>query len=143
MNDDPFASFRRTPAPAAAAKAATKSGREPYEAFASKDNQRRGRVDIRRKDGFAHAIGYNFLIEICCDRRDWKSILLVASTVLVKIRGRNLRPVADALLLGSCQYIQEFTPEQFDAPEDAAAPYVESIEVINASAQRAERDKKD
>jgi hypothetical protein len=142
MADDPLAAFRRTPASVPAPRRTSVSGKEPYEAHASKDNQRRGRLDIRPKDGFAHAIGYNYIIEICVDRREWKSILLVASTVLVKIRGRNLRPIADALMLGTCQFIQEFAADQFDPPEDAGAPMVESIEVISASAQKAEPTKK-
>jgi hypothetical protein len=73
MADDPLAAFRRHPAPPPAAERSA-SGKEPYEAFASKDNQRRGRVDIRPKDGFCHALGYSYIIEVCYDRSDWKSI---------------------------------------------------------------------
>src|ERR1700677_3577530 len=98
MSDDPLAQFRRkgtttqaTEAPPAA------EGKEPYRAFAGKDNQRKARLDIRRKDGLAHAVGYNFIVEICYDRRDYTAIMLVLTTMLVKVRGRNLRPIVDSL----------------------------------------------
>jgi hypothetical protein len=50
--------------------------------------------------------------------------------MLVKIRGRNLKPIVDALLLGTCEYIQEFRDDIFDKPDDAAAPFVEEIEIV-------------
>jgi hypothetical protein len=143
MSDDPLAQFRRNQsAPKAADTPAVSEGRGPYRAFAGKDNQRRARLDIRRKDGMAHAVGYNFIIEITYDRRGYTAILLVLSTMLVKVKGKRLRPIVDALKLGTCEYIQEFDAEEFDPPEDAGGPVVDSIEVISAAEQRqqAKRD---
>jgi hypothetical protein len=102
MDEDLLAQFRRkgtagkTPSPQASASADDRV----YEAFNAKDNQRRGRLGIRRKGGMSHAPAYNYIIDICYDQDDYRGILLVLGTMLVKIRGRNLKPIVDALLLG-------------------------------------------
>jgi hypothetical protein len=143
MSDDPLAEFRRKQVasqPTADPSAAT-DGREAYRAFAGKDGQRKGRLDIRRKDGMAHAVGYNFIIEICYDRRGYTAILLVLSTMLVKVKGKRLRPIVDALKLGTCEFIQEWGGEEFDPPEDDNGPLVESIDVVSSAERRQERDK--
>jgi hypothetical protein len=105
-------------------------------AFNPKDNQRRGRLNIRRKHGMSHAPGYNFIIDICYDEDHYSGILLILSTMLVKIRGRNLKPIADALLLGTCEYIQEFRDDIFDKPDDPAAPFDEAIEVVTGREEK-------
>ena len=138
MTNDPLAEFRKngaTPQPAAPI-ATLPDEREMYRALAGKDNQRKARLDIRRKDGMAHAVGYNFIVEICYDRKGYTGILLVLTTMLVKIKGRGLRPIVDALKLGTCEFIQEYDPGEFDPPDDAGAPLVESIEVVSAADQR-------
>jgi hypothetical protein len=100
----PNTKFRREATaakPAAARAAATDDKSRVYEAFDAKDNQRRsGRLGIRRKGGMSHAPGYNYIIDICCDQDHCTGILQVLGTMLVKIRGRNLKPIVDALLLG-------------------------------------------
>lgn len=143
MSDDPLAAFRRqgaTPQAAAASSAARE--REPYRAFAGKDGQRKARLDIRCKDGMAHAVGYNFIIEICYDRRGYTGIVLVLSTMLVKVKGKGLRPIVDALKLGVCEFIQEFDTEEFGPPESETAPFVEMIEVVSSAQMRQEQPKR-
>jgi hypothetical protein len=140
MSDDPLAGFRRKGEKAKPSAPRPSHGGESreYEAFNPKDNQRRGRLNIRRKGGMSHAPGYNFIIDICYDEDHYSGILLVLSTMLVKIRGRNLKPIVDALLLGTCEYIQEFRDDIFDKPDDPAAPFVEAIEIVTGR----ERDEK-
>jgi hypothetical protein len=138
MTTDPLAEFRKNGAGAQQAPPSSTAHdeREMYRALAGKDNQRKARLDIRRKDGMAHAVGYNFIVEICYDRKGYTGILLVLTTMLVKIKGRNLRPIVDALKLGTCEFIQEYDPASFDPPDDPSAPLVESIEVVSAAEQR-------
>ena len=139
MSDDPLAAFRRKPAtakPAAAVASASAESRQ-YEAFNAKDNQRRGRLNIRRKGGMSHAPGYNYIIDICYDQDHYSGILLVLGTMLVKIKGRNLKPIVDALLLGTCEYIQEFRDDIFDKPDDRTAPFVEAIEIVTGREEKA------
>ena len=140
MSDDPLAEFRKggvTPQATTPKPASEPHEREPYRALAGKDNQRKARLDIRRKDGMAHAVGYNFIVEICYDRKGYTGILLVLTTMLVKIKGTGLRTIVDALKLGTCEFIQEFDPEEFDRP-DNDGPFVESIEVISSAEQRSQ-----
>jgi hypothetical protein len=141
MSDDPLAQFRGQSAALTAAKPSpAPQGREAYKAFGAKDNSKRTRLDIRCKDGMAHAVGYNFIVEICYDRRDYTGIVLVLTTMLIKIKGKQLRPIVDALKLGTCEFIQEFDAGEFPAPEGEAAPLVQSIEVLNAALQQAKRE---
>jgi hypothetical protein len=140
MSDDPLAQFRRQDTAKTAAKPTpAPQDREAYRAFAGKDNSKRTRLDIRCKDGMAHAIGYNFIVEICYDRRGYSAILLVLNTMLVKIKGRGLRPIVDALKLGTCEFIQEYDPEEFPSPESPDAPFVQSIEVLSAAEEQIKR----
>jgi hypothetical protein len=138
MDDDPLAEFRKKGGkPQFEMPASEGRGRETYQALAGKDNQRKARLDIRCKDGMAHAVGYNFIVEICYDRKGYTGILLVLTTMLVKIKGTGLRPIVDALKLGTCEFIQEFDPDEFDRPA-SGGPFVETIEVISAAEDRAQ-----
>jgi hypothetical protein len=133
MSDDPLAEFRPTGSkPKSTARRAKPGDPESrvYEAFNSRDNQRRHRLNIRRKGGMSHAPGYNFIVDICYDQDNYSGIMLVLSMMIVKVKGRNLKPIVDSLLLGTCQYIQEFRDDLFDKPQDASAPFIEAIEVI-------------
>ena len=126
---DPLAAFRRKgeAAEPETTAAAAHAGREPYKAFATKDKLRC--IDIRTKhDGLAHAAGYTYLTNISYNRHTYGEILLTLSRMLVIIKGRNLRPIVDALKLQTCEFIQEFDPHEFDPPTDQTAPYVEFIE---------------
>jgi hypothetical protein len=134
MDEDLLAQFRRkAPAGKPAESRPPVEGDQDrvYEAFNSKDSQlRTGRVDIRRKGGMAHGLLYSWIGEITYDRDHYTGILLILSTKLVKIRGRNLKPVVDALFLGACEYIQEFRDDIFDKPVDPSAPFVEEIKIV-------------
>jgi hypothetical protein len=141
MSDDPLAQFRRqNPTQTAAKTSPVSQERDDYRAFAGKDNSKRTRLDIRCKDGMAHAIGYNFIVEICYERRSYSAILLVLNTMLVKIKGKGLRPIVDALKLGTCEFIQEYDPEEFPMPESDSTPFVQSIEVLSAAEEKAQRE---
>ena len=137
---DPLESFRRKPAVSTSVKApATPAGREPYLAFATKDKL--GRFDIRTRDGLSHAPAYSYLLDVSYDRRAYTSVLLVLSFMLVRIRGRNLKPLADAIKLHTCEFITEFDPQDFEPPADAHATVVESVTIqTGRSAAQRERE---
>jgi hypothetical protein len=118
---DPLETFRRKPAASSPLRApATPTGKEPYLAFATKDKL--GRLDIRSRDGLSHAPAYNYLLEVSYDRRLYTSALLVFSFMLVKIKGKNLRTIIEAIKLHTCEFIAEFDPQQFDGPTDLKEP---------------------
>jgi hypothetical protein len=130
---DPLAPFRTSPlakSPAPRAPEAV-TGSRLYEAFNAKDNQRHGRLKIfSKKGGMAHAPRYSYLPDVCFDSDDYTGFILITSTMLVKVKGRNLRPVAQAILLDTCEFIQEFREDKFDMPNDKEAPFIESIQFI-------------
>jgi hypothetical protein len=133
MNDDPLAEFRRAgaaPVPLATRRLAEKGEQRPYEAFSARDGQRQARINIRRKGGVSQAPSYNFIIDIAYDDERYESILLLLTEMTVFIRGRNLRPIADALIQGTCRFVQEFREDLFDRPKDEAAPFIEAIDAL-------------
>jgi hypothetical protein len=127
-----FESFRQkfTPqAPPAAAPAAPSLvvNHEVYQAFGTKDKLYR--VDLRASDGLSHALPYSHLLLLTYNRRTYGEIFLTISGMAATIKGRNLRPIVDALKLHTCEYIQAYDPLEFDQPGDISAPFVESVEV--------------
>jgi hypothetical protein len=128
-----FESFRQkyaAKAPAAAPAAPSlvvNHDHEAYEAFAAKDKLHR--VDLRASDGLSHALPYSHLLLLTYNRRTYGEIFLTISGMAATIRGRNLRPIVDALKLHTCEFIQAYDPLEFDQPGDMAAPFVESVEV--------------
>jgi hypothetical protein len=117
---DPLESFRRKPAapPAKTTASSLPPGRETYQAFATKD--RLGRLDIRTKDGLAHAPGSNYILDISYDRQNYAAILLVLGFMIVKITGRNLQPMVEALKLHTREFLAEFDPQDSSSPPTRA-----------------------
>jgi len=132
---DPLAAYRRPGAAPLAPAPAREPAREPYRAFATKE--RAPRVDIRPRGDIAHAFLYSVITEIAYDRKAGAGILLLlAGGKMVKIRGRNLLPVAEALLAGSCSFIEQRDPKRDGADSDPGMPIVESIEILGPKPQQ-------
>ncbi len=85
-----------------------KPGEYQYLAFDTKD--RRLRVDIRPKRGMAYALPYSNLMLLAYDDEHYDNILLTVSGMTVRIHGRNLRPIVDALKLHTCEFIEAYQP---------------------------------
>ena len=75
---------------------------------------------------------YSSITEIAYDRGEYTGILLVLTGKLIKVRGRGLKPVVDALLAGSCEYIAELRDDE--RPEDDS-PVIERIEMLTPQAK--------
>jgi hypothetical protein len=136
MSDsNPLAGFRRrrpapigTPAPEEHAAAPAEGGLQPYKAFDSKDNVER--LQVRRVLGPTHAPAYGYLLDISYDRDFGTNFVLFYSFgLIVQVRGRHLQNVVQSLILGTCQFIQEFHEEVHETPADDE-PVVTSIEVV-------------
>lgn len=132
---DPLAQFRRPGSPAtdiAAPEAPeTAGGKEAYAAFASKDRVKA--IDIFCKDGSGHSPTYNYLLYVSWDRKRYTQIFLVFSFLMVKITGRNLHDVVQALRLRKCEYLCEFDSALHQEPA-GDAPYIASIELVKSQA---------
>jgi hypothetical protein len=151
MADDPLSMFRRRvqPKPAPAAKpqpslVVNRPGdREPYESFGTKDKVQR--LDVRcgrRGNWIAHALPYNYLLNVSYNRRTFAEMFLTVSGLTIVIKGRWLRPVVDAIKLHTCDFIQEYDPEEFAEPSDPEAAFIESIavEVMRGPSQLMKKD---
>ena len=142
MSDDSRATVAakpRSPRPMFPACRTTAKSRG-YEALDSRDNQQRHRLNICPKGGTLHAPGYSFIIDICYDEDEHTGILLVMNTMLIKVRSHNLKPIIDLLMLGTCQFTQEFRDDKLDKPDDAAAPFVNSVSIVASSKTQDEED---
>jgi hypothetical protein len=138
---DPLAQFRRSGSPVTETGApdAPKNtgGKEAYAAFGSKDRVKA--IDIFCKDGSGHSPTYNYLLYVSWDRKRYTQLLLVFSFLMVKVTGRNLHDVVQALRLRKCECLCEFDPAEHQAPADDA-PYIASIEVVKSPAAKAFMD---
>jgi hypothetical protein len=141
MADDPLKIFkdRLTPKPSVANLSANAPA---YEAFGTKDKVKRLKIRTR---GVGHSVSYNYLHDIAWDLDNFTQIVLTVSGMTVTIDGTALGPIVDALSLETCDFLQEFLPEQFGQPVDRHAPVITRIdvEVIRAQAPFPRKDKKD
>jgi hypothetical protein len=141
MGDDPLSRFTSkflakpppvkasTPPPALVVNHEPE-GRKAYEAFDVKDRVE-GIAIRRRKGALSHAVMYHCIHSIAFDDDDWSSLHITVSGMVIEIHGRNLRPVAEAIRLRCCDFVQEYRPDRFILPEpvDHNAPFIESISV--------------
>jgi hypothetical protein len=132
MPEDLLAPYRRggTPAPAPTSPRAGKG----YSAFSAvrAGGAKPQRLELRPKDGLAVARLYSALSEIAYDRADYTGILLIfPAGRAIRIHGKQLRPVADALLAGTCEYLAELKDGEV-APE--GAPVIERMELLQPKA---------
>jgi hypothetical protein len=89
---------------------------------------RTARVDIRTKSGSAHAVNYSYIIDVMYEAQDGTDIVLILSYLIVRLAGRHLVPLADALRQHVCDRLTEFDPDRYAPPADEV-PVVESIEI--------------
>ena len=129
---DSLAPYRRSgSAPQPAQPAAPAGAKVAYEAFATKDRVRA--IDIMCKDGSGHSATYNYLLYAAWDRLDYTSFFIVFSFMMVKVTGRNLHDVVQAVRMRKCEFICEFSATEHESPAPDA-PCIESVEVKKSPA---------
>jgi hypothetical protein len=124
---DPLAPFRAPGARSLSAPlpARPRSGYQAF--FVAMGASRPTRLEIRPKTGMAVARPYNAISEIAYDRGVYTGILLVLPGKLIKIRGRGLKPIVEAVIAGACECLVEIK----DGDQVAeGVPVIESIEVL-------------
>ncbi len=82
------------------------------------------RLELRHKDGKAIARPYGLITEIAYDRATYSGFLLLFGQKLVSVKGTGLRPVVEALLAGTCTYLEEL-PD--GGQPEHGEPVIESI----------------
>jgi hypothetical protein len=85
-------------------------------------------VRLQPVKGWVHCINLNHFA-ISYDEETYGQIALLSPMLNVRITGKNLRPLCEALIDLTCDDVQEFNSEKFVAPEDPKAPLIESIEM--------------
>ncbi len=122
---DPLAEFRRPGSIPAALPDVEDTG---YRAFSVASGSARPlRIDIRPARSLAFSRFYAGLSEIQYDHLDYSGVILVFATKRVRLKGRNLRPVIEALNAGTCEYVAEL--DDGDTAPDDDAPVIEQISI--------------
>jgi len=143
MADDLLAKFRPSaPAPTRSPEKEGSSGGgglPAYQAFDAKDKLKR--MQIRQVMAAFNSPAYAHLLTIVSDGLHGTELGLIYTFQIVKIKGRNLQPITDAIEMGDCAFIQDYDP-RFFAPPEPNEPIIESIEIVMKDGQE-EKEKKD
>jgi hypothetical protein len=111
------------------------TGPEAYEAFKAV-NRRQLRVHIRPVGRAGERMTYGYLHRIADDGGLYEQIALIFSFAVVILRGRNLYPVAEAVMEERCEWVQQYDAARWPMPA-ADKPLVESIDIHVAREQMA------
>lgn len=104
----------------------TPTGQESYTPYGVISPQPR-RLAIRRIKEAFRAPGYGYLIDLMWDGDEGREIALVYSHAVIMIKGRNLRELAEQLVMEKIGWIQEFDAKRWAKPAESE-PIIESIE---------------
>ncbi|WP_052888113.1 hypothetical protein [Thermogemmatispora carboxidivorans] len=110
-----------------------------YAAYGPGDRSQE-RLQIRPKKGPWHSPSYRYLIDIVYDPQG-KELVLVYSALLVKIAGRNLQSLYEALFEGTCAFVQEYHPTRF-TPPGRDEPIIEFLELVVRGVEEEPKGKK-
>ena len=87
------------------------------------------RLAIRPRMRTWERAGYPFLLRVLEDGVYGESMALVFTFMGVLIRGRNLKPIIEAIDAETCEFIQEYDADRWPRPTDEKAPFIESIQI--------------
>ncbi len=93
----------------------TPADQDGYTAYGVISPQPR-RLAIRRIKEAHRAPGYGYLIDLMWDGDQGREIALIYSHAVIMIKGRNLRELAEQLVMEKIGWIQEFDPERWQKP---------------------------
>lgn len=96
-----------------------------YQAFGiSGSAGKPARLDMRGKGDMGVVRPYNAITEINYDQEHYTGILIFFTANIVTITGKNLKPVVDALINGTCEFLAELRDGQEAEP---GAPVIEQM----------------
>jgi len=129
MENDPLAKFRAKPINSSTTKLDTSDGLLEYEAFGTADRPP-PHFQIRNTKSPTYSPSYHSLVYIAYNELFGDDMVLNFSSMLVRVTGKNLQPIADAIERHKCTFIRDFNPDFFRPPTDANAPFIEKIELV-------------
>jgi hypothetical protein len=125
--DDLVARYSKSPA-GKSAQTTPPKGSDEYVAFETKDKLLC--LTILRATDPARSPIYALKMDVAYDDSHYTNFVICYTYMLVLVRGRNLKPIVDALKMNTADFIQEFDAKRWAKPKDDTAPFISSIEVV-------------
>lgn len=110
------------------------TGKPPYEAFTNKDKVYAFTI-VSQSPRLEYSFFYQNLLQLVVTAPGGEFVSVMTSSAFIRISGRNLKPIATALKLRTCDTITVYSPELFLSPTDNTAPLVEAVEVTTPDPQ--------
>ena len=104
------------------------AGKSPYIALTTKDKVYAFTI-VSPSRGIEYSFFYHNLLQIVVNAPQADFISVMTSSAFIRIFGRNLKPIASALKLRTCESVTEYSPEMFLPPADQTVPFIEALEV--------------
>lgn len=100
---------------------------DPRQYQAARLGRRPPRLRIKTHAGPGHSLPYASLCDVVSDDRFGASFALIFYHQVVQVRGRNLRPVVEAINSQMAAVLTAYDPQAFDAPQEGEA-VIERVE---------------
>lgn len=110
------------------------TGKPLYVAFTNKDKVYAFTI-VSQSPRLEYSFFYQNLLQLVVNAPEEDFLSVMTSSAVIRIFGRNLKPIATALKLRTCDTISVYSPELFLAPTDKTAPFVEAVEVTTPDPQ--------
>lgn len=110
------------------------TGKPLYAALTTKDKVYAFTI-VSQSPRLEYSFFYPNLVQLVVNAPEADFLSVMTSSAVIRISGRNLKPIATALKLRTCDTITQYSPELFLAPTDTAAPFVEMVEVTTPDPQ--------
>jgi len=110
------------------------TGKPLYTAFTNKDKVYAFTI-VSQSPRLEYSFFYQNLVQLVVNAADEDFLSVMTSSAMIRITGRNLKPIANALKMRTCDTITQYSPELFLALTDNTAPFVETVEVTTPDPQ--------
>jgi len=110
------------------------TGKPPYAAFTNKDKVYAFTI-VSQSPRLEYSFFYQNLLQLVVNAPEADFLSVMTSSAVIRLSGRNLKPIATALKLRTCDTITQYSPELFLAPTDTTAPFVETVQVTTPDPQ--------
>ena len=110
------------------------TGKPVYAAFTNKDKVYAFTI-VSQSPRLEYSFFYQNLVQLVVNAPEANFLSVMTSSAFIRITGRNLNPIANALKLRTCDTITQYSPEFFLSPDNNTAPFVETVEVSTPDPQ--------
>lgn len=114
------------------------TGKPPYAALTTKDKVYAFTI-VSQSPRLEYSFFYQNLLQLVVNAPDADFLSVMTSSAVIRISGRNLKPIANALKLRTCDTITQYSPELFLPPDDNAEPFIKAVEVTTPEPQPAKK----